>query len=183
MVKVYDGFTKEQLIAAAEKALKHSDADIKINEHREDGFFADRRWSVYAVLAAATGHDAWRISVNEPEPGKLAVQAVSWYGGGEAISGFVTPVSGGAGGYSTSTMTTTASGATEQRYYVSPPLYNLFFARMDYFLGLKDTWEPCAKRIDKSLYIAAAGIENGQDPLCYHARSSDPTKANYKPPK
>ena len=65
---------------------------------------------------------------------------------------------------------------SQERHFVSAPLYRLFYDRVDYFLGLRDTWEPCPKNIDKALYVSVEGLENGADPLCYMPDSTDPTK-------
>jgi hypothetical protein len=51
----------------------------------------------------------------------------------------------------------------------------VFTFAMDYFLGLRSDWTPCAK-VEKTKYNYTVGLENGNDPLCFHAKSQDPTK-------
>lgn len=154
MTRTYEGFTKEQLISAAEKALLHSDKDYQIS-HRADGFSASRRWSSFLVITALEGFDSWNVQVS----GKN-VKIVAWYAGG---SYFAAP----------GTHATPSKSIEE--YYLSPPLYNLFFERMEYFLALRSDWAPCTK-LNKTQYYFDAGLESGNDPLCSHVRAQDPTK-------
>jgi len=172
MTRTYKGFSQEQLIEAAEKALLQSDKDYRITSHRKDGFFATRRWSTYLVLTFVEGHDSWRIQANGNK-----ITATAWSSGQGAFvpmfgmspqTGQINTVTGN---------TTSGPGSDSAEYYLSPPLYDLFFERMDYILGLRSDWAPCAK-IDKTKYHYTHGLENGNDPLCYHARSQDPTKGS-----
>jgi hypothetical protein len=156
MTRAYKGFSQEQLIAAAEKALLHSEKDYKII-HRKNSLSATRQWILFLVLAGLIGNDAWDVKVNGN-----TVKAVAWYAGG-AGGTFPVPVP--------------AKSADDP--YLSPPLYDLFFDRMEYFLGLRSDWAPCAK-IDKTKFLFAAGMENGNDPLCSHVKSQDPTKGGGK---
>jgi hypothetical protein len=166
MSRTYQGITREQAIAIAEQVLWYSEDDIKITEHHTDGFFATRKWMLYAVFAVLNGIDMWRIDVVEKEPNIVEVNVVSWL---ESASVGYSP-------YRLPTAIELHSGRPD-RYYASPHLYNLFFARFDYFAGLRNTWEPCPSNLNKSTYIFMDGLENGDDPLCYMPDSHDPTKS------
>lgn len=155
MVRTYKNFTQEQLIAAADKALLHSEKDYRIT-HRKDGFSATRQWSLFLVTNAMYNNDAWDVKVDGSK-----IRATAWYAGGNMMIGNTFP----------------AKSIDDP--YLSPPLYDLFFDRMDYFLGLRSDWAPCAK-VDKTKFLFTAGMENGNDPLCSHVKSQDPTKGGDK---
>jgi uncharacterized protein YneR len=169
MSRTYEGITKEQAIAIAEQALWYSDDDIKVDEHRSDGFFATRNWSFFSVAHVFHGTDRWRITVDEDAetPNRVTVQAVSWLG--SAASGI------GSGSQIVLSDPKIPVGSIDQHYF-SPHLYTLFFDRFDFFAGLRDTWEPCGKDLDKSTYVSTTGLKNGQDPLCLIPDKYDPTK-------
>ena len=130
---------------------------------------------IYLLIAVHQGVDGWRFSVTEDEPGTVEANVVSWP---VSIGGFsAVPVYPGV----PMIVPSPPSGPMdEERFYVSPPLYKLFYDRMDYFLNLRDTWEPCPKKIDKSEYIFAGGLEYGDDPLCLLSDATDPTKKTLK---
>ena len=169
MTRVYRGFTKERVVEAAIEALRHSDDDIKLTAHFENGFLADRRWSIYAILAAACGVDSWRFGVEEGEDGAVVANVVAW------LSSFSAPIFT-AVGTTPVVLPGQESPHCQERYFVSSPLYHLFYDRVDYFLGLREDWAPCPNDLDRSLFIPAEGLGSGADPLCYMPDSTDPTK-------
>jgi hypothetical protein len=175
MYRTYHGATKEQVLTMAEKTLTYSDDDIVVTDHREDGFYADRPWSIYAIVKSQQAVDTWRITAHEPQPGVVQIHVVAWMSNSEGMVGMIVPIPASFGGYASATMQTGSSPGA-QRYYVSPPLYKLFYDRLDYFMGLTNNWAPCVKNIDKTSYIYAVGLENGLDPLCFMPDARDPTK-------
>jgi hypothetical protein len=156
MTRTYQDFTQEQLTDAAEKALMHSDKEYQVSRIK-GGLTAARHWTLFLVTNQVEGNDNWDITV-----GRGAVKAVAWYAGGSV----------GLPGSATSIPANSADDP-----YLSPPLYNLFFDRMEYFLGLRSDWAPCVQ-VDVSKFHRAEGLKNGgNDPLCFMAKAQDPTKA------
>lgn len=129
MTRTYKNVNPEQLIAAAEKALLHSDRDYRIISHDQSGFFAQRRWSVYAVLAAVEGYDSWRV-ITEGGAGESKITIVSWYAGGESITPMLNMSASGGGINSVSGHSSSTQSQNSDQFYLSPPLYNLFFERL-----------------------------------------------------
>jgi hypothetical protein len=172
MTKTYTGFTKEQIIKAAQKALNYSDDDIKFMQHREDGFIADRDYLLYLVITYVNIVDRWDISVKESIDNQTIVNVVSWKSKGDTY--YASPIS--------FSVETTLSGSTPSKdiYYVSAPLCKLFYDILDFFLGLRDTWEPCNNKNDQNNYIKSEGLGSDQDPLCFLADDHDPTKKTIK---
>jgi len=160
MSRQFPGKSKEQLIAACEQALTASDSKYEVVRHMENGFYAKRNWFIYVVFAANSGESHWKITVEEKD-GVNTVFARSWNGGGVSISPI--PISN--------------SGASENDYYVSPPLYKLFFDRVEYFLGLRHDWASCdsaESSITEHERRNNKGI--GLHALCTIVRERDPTK-------
>jgi hypothetical protein len=181
MTKVYEGMTKEQAWAIAEQVLWYSDNDIKVTTYFDDGFLADQPWTVYAVFAFINAKDRWWITTSEEEPGKIRVMVMTWLLEHNAVTPGLIPAAPMVNKSNFSTPRIREDGfPSSEDYYVSPHLYRLFFDRFDYFAGLRDTWEPCAKNIDKTTFIYKVGLESGQSPLCYSPDSHDPTKSRPK---
>lgn len=129
--KTYKNYSKEQLIEAAEKVLSLADKSDFQFSHMDKGFVATRNWSVYMVIAAAQGIDTWKFEVEEINGVSSARVNTSTMAG--AMSGYST---GGQSGVVTSPgmMGNTVEGTAH---------YNMFWNRMDYFLGLTKTWADC----------------------------------------
>lgn len=156
MKKVYLNTDKEKIILACEKALKASDNKYEITQHNADGFYAKRRWLLYMILAAAAGENHWKITAREKSEG-IEVEAKSWQGDGLAAGPFPVPV----------------TGKSENEYYISPTLYNLFWGRVDYFLGISSIWPKCSEA-EKNMHLFELG--NELEALCNVVRSTDPTQ-------
>jgi len=161
MTRTYKGFTSEQLIAAAENTLKHSDKDYSITSRRKDGFFASRSWAFFFFPFTGFQKDVWHI---QAEGNKITAKA--WNGGTQILTPCCIFTPG---------MNPSLSGDI---YFLSPPLYDLFFDRLDYFLGRRSDWAPCAK-VDKTKYQSIGRVfKDGNDPLCFKVKSQDPTEGN-----
>ncbi len=163
MTREYSGVDKERLLTACEQALKASDSKYDVTQHMPNGFYAERRWLIYMVIAAATGKNHWKILVEENDGTTKAVVR-SWIGDGMGANPFPVPF----------------PGKTENEYYTSPSLYTLFFDRVDYFLGLREDWETC-EAAEKKMHPLEAGIGAGLESLCSVARENDPTKPKVQP--
>lgn len=129
--RYYEGKTKDEVLNAAEKLFTLSDGDDYKFQHTDDALYASRQWTVYLVLAAASGTDNWVVTAKETDKGvkttvRVATQESAFAPmpttGGDASVGTI-PVAG-----------TPVQGTT---------LYELFWARMDYLLGLRPDWMTC----------------------------------------
>lgn len=129
--RTYKTNTKDQVIEAAEKVFRLADGDDFNIVHAEDGLMATRPWSVYLVLAAATGIDYWKVVV---APGEGFVKAsVQVNTSMQTVSPM--PTVGGDISVSTSPM----SGSP----VMGTAIYDVFWARMDYLLGVSESWMTC----------------------------------------
>ena len=120
--RTYQNETRERIIGAAETVLKISDPQDFEFRHNINGFTGLRRYTVYAVLAAAQGREKWEF---QTEPvGPNAVRA--------SIS--VSEAGRATGGY---------SSTPYENEMASVPLYRLFWSRVDYVLGKRPDWIAC----------------------------------------
>lgn len=149
----YPDHKPEEVIQAAERVLTYIDEEDTEFAHRENGFLAERFWTWYAVLAAATGYWYWDFTVEPDGSGgteaRLAISSQS-----QTISGTAT---GGGGAQATST-------STPGRVYNHPASYELFWARVDYFLGEREEWPYCENWVEKKR--PESGPRGSVDPLC-----------------
>lgn len=123
---------KDDVIAAAEKVLRLADGnDFKL-AHNADGFTASRAWSIYMVLAATFGNDYWSVKVTERDGASMIETQVA--SSSQALAPMATTSPG------TWTTSTLPGGSSPVD---GPALYELFFARMDYMLGLRPDWPTC----------------------------------------
>jgi hypothetical protein len=121
MTRTYKGFTQERLLEAAEKALRHSDKDFSIISnypHRsgQKGLWATRRVFDFIGVGFHDESDVWFVELDGP---KVTVSA-RFLGSNSLILVFASPE---------------APWTENREPYLSPPLYGLFFDRMEYFLG------------------------------------------------
>jgi len=124
--------SKEQTLDAAQKVLLLSDGDDYQFQHSAAGFSAQRPWIVYLVLAAAVGTDFWAVRAS----GSADETRIELEVGASAQA--VTPMA------TTSQGTWTAGSLPANASLVQgPALYELFFARMEYLLGLRADWPSC----------------------------------------
>jgi hypothetical protein len=151
--RTYEGKSKEQVIAAAERVLKLADGDDFAFAHNERGFDAVREWSAFALIIFMTGRDYWTFHVAEQPEGIKASVQVSVFAEG------LTPTPTTAGGW----VATSSPVAGTGRPVDGPALYELFWTRMDHLLGLRERWMDC-KEADA---LRDAGTTWGNNsPLC-----------------
>ena len=60
----YQGTTPEDILVAAERVLRFSDADFTF-QHFDDGFRATRIWVVYLIISGNIGTDRWSVKVRQ----------------------------------------------------------------------------------------------------------------------
>jgi hypothetical protein len=126
--RTYQNETRERVISAAETVLKISDPNDFEFRHSINGFTGLRRYTVYAVVAAAQGREKWDFSTEPAEP--RAVRA----------------------SVSISEAGTATGGYSSQRFegaMASVPLYRLFWNRVDYMLGKRSDWVTCEQAAEE----------------------------------
>lgn len=129
--RVYDGVEKERVIKAAERLFRLSDGDDFKIAHYEEGLYATRNWSVYVVLAASFGTDYWKLAVIPEKKGVKASIQVNTQS--QAVSPMM--VSGGA--WTATSMPMSGSPV------MGTAIYDIFWSRMNYLLGLRQDWMTC----------------------------------------
>ncbi len=111
----------ERVIAAAETVLRHADPGDFTFDYRAGGFRAERKFLIYAVLAAADGVDRWTFGAARAGGG---TRASVWLRESAQVHGM--------GG------TRRASATLHQ-----VGTFRLFYARIDYLLGRRPDWVAC----------------------------------------
>jgi len=139
--RAYGGETQERVIAAAERVLRHADPGDVAFDYGLGGFTADRKFLVYAVLAAAEGEDRWTFRAAETRDGVRAsvglVERARVHGAGPA--------------------------RTVRAKSQVVGTYRLFYARLDYVLGRRADWVSC-QAAPQALGLDAGSPGTG--PLC-----------------
>lgn len=136
--RTYHDRSAEQVIRAAEQVIRATNsAQLKIADS-PDGFTAVRHYMIYAVLAAEIGDDTWQFKAIPAADGAVVAQVYLARASSSSSATFVPTIGGdmaiGA------TMVPGGSGTPVS----SPALYDLFWGRVDYLLGLKADWPSCA---------------------------------------
>lgn len=157
----FPGVTKDQAIVAAERVLKLADGDDVSVVHNEDGFVATRPWSVYLVLTAVFGLDTWGISVQSAETGSVVKLGVA------SQAQALMPVPTARGDASVGTMPGMGGFAVN-----GTAIYDLFWARMAYLLGQRDTWMSCA---EADARVKAGTVWGTNEALCNSFNVKDET--------
>lgn len=142
--------TPEQIFTATEKLFRLNDGDDYTITHKKDEMTAIRNWETFYVFAAAAGSDTWTVKTEPAESGKVRVTADANTVGGANSGGMKTlPPTG-------------------------PAVYELFFRRLDYLLGLRKDWTTCDQI--KAEYVAGKTWGNTRA-LCLrqNMKNTDPT--------
>lgn len=129
--RTYADKAPDDIFRAAEKLFRLADGDDFTFHHTEDSMTAVRPWLVYLVLAASMGTDTWVIRAQE-DLGATKVSALV-----STSMGSVLPIPTTGGDF-------TAGGVPGGGNLVAgTAIYDVFWARMDYLLGLRDDWMTC----------------------------------------
>jgi len=126
------GTTQENVIKATEKIFRLADGDDFKVAHHENGLTATRPWIVYMVFTGATGTDYWSLNVKDNNGKTKASIAVST--DGNAVAPIATTSPGVYSAGSAAIAGTPVNGTA---------LYDLFWSRMDWMLGLRKDWMGC----------------------------------------
>lgn len=162
-VRVYPDKSPADLIAAAEELLRLADGDDMRFAHDETGFNANRWWMVYVVLAFVSGTDFWRFTAVPTEDGggtKATVNVST-----QMQNTTPTPTTGGAWSAGT--------GPAMSAPYGGTAVYEIFWARMDYLLGLRPDWMSC---VESNQRLKSGAVRGANDPLCnsFNLRDESP---------
>ncbi|MCL6272322.1 hypothetical protein M3P05_20610 [Sansalvadorimonas sp. 2012CJ34-2] len=129
-VRTYEGIEKNKIIDAAREVIRLSDPDEIKFENTLDGFNAERIQLSYMVVA--TNQDYFKYQFVTREQGNKVQARID-------IEENIMKAN-----VLTLGMPTFDIGKPETSY-----VYNLFYSRMDYLLGLKDNWYTCKDAISK----------------------------------
>lgn len=131
--RVYKNFTKEEIFAASEKLFRLWDGDDFSFSYTPNQLAAVRKWMFFALIAYAEGSDHWQVSVTDSSDQNQALEVrVSL----REISSSSSLVVGGP--------TVFMGPAFGQENFVNTPyIYRLFWSRLDYLLGVSDSWYSC----------------------------------------
>ncbi|MGE4505622.1 MAG: hypothetical protein AB7D51_09765 [Desulfovibrionaceae bacterium] len=156
--RTYSQKTPDEVLVAVDNILRLADGDYEIF-HSEKGLIAKRRWSFYAVLFAAFGQDTWYISTEYTDSNStnIEIRVVSQSQG-------VAPMATTNGGWTATTLPSLEDSV------LSEPLYQLFYSRLDYLLGVSDIWYDC--KIAKDVFDVT--MKNHVEPLCFCADDENP---------
>lgn len=154
MSRTYDNVTPEEVLVAADRVFRLADDDYNIS-HAPGGLQAQRNWMIYLILSVATGTDNWTVTVESLPDNKVKVIAMH---SPTANSIFAGPAGGGV---------TSVTIPGMQNLTTRPAIYELFFSRLNYFLGKTKTWVTC-KEASKIF------TDGNLDPFCTVANDRTP---------
>jgi hypothetical protein len=166
--RAYTGKTPEQILVAVDELFALADDDYEVS-HTQNGCMAYRNWN--AMIQ--TGRDYWYVSVTEQNgASKITIREVS-----DKTAHAFLPTGGGGMQMVTEPSMINPDIIEIKEMKERGRLYNLFFARLDYLLGLGSEWISCPVAIKR------ARKENGKqedlNPLCWVASDNQPTKTTH----
>ena len=139
----------DEILNAAQKVLQLADGDDFNFSHSEDGMAASRNWMIYLVFSAAFGNDVWQVKTTKQPDGKTKVFVSASTNPG----GTVAPLGNGV-----ATLPGTAGNAVQ-----GTALYDLFYSRLEYLMGLNKEWITCR---DSDQRIKAKKVWGLNEALC-----------------
>ncbi|MBQ9537598.1 MAG: hypothetical protein IJU79_07440 [Desulfovibrionaceae bacterium] len=137
----YQNKKSEEILIAASRIFALADDDYSVS-HSPSMISATRRWSMYLVLSAAFGTDNWQVTAI-PDGNNVRVTAQHSSQGSAVTPMFMSNTAGA------SYVVPNQTPALMPNMSTNESLYELFFARLDYLLGLRTDWLTCkdAKKI------------------------------------
>ncbi|MBE8158417.1 MAG: hypothetical protein HAW59_03390 [Betaproteobacteria bacterium] len=136
-IRSYEGIEKRDIMEAAREVIRLSDPDEIRFESKPDGFAAVRRQISYYVVESGVDIFLFEFTARETNAGVEARIDIQ-----ESIE---------RAGFATLGLPITKVGRPENSY-----IYDLFYSRMEYLLGLKDRWHTCKDAVGK---ISTSGRE------------------------
>jgi hypothetical protein len=150
--RTYRDVAKDDILRAGEHLFRLADGTDFTIVHQQDALIASRQWMVYLVIAVGFGTDHWVVRAQEARDGAIQV-TVSASTQSQMAGPSQPTLSGG----------TPSMGPTFGSPVTNPALYRLFWARMDYLLGVSDKWLTCD---DASSVYQVSRASNGMELLC-----------------
>ena len=138
----YKDISKDDILNATEKLFRLADGDDFKIVQLPNGLYASRKWCVYMIFAAAMGTDYWKVTVTPKGSDQEVTLLVTTQGSA------VTPM------MTTGSEWTATSMPMGGKPVQGTALYDVFWARLDYLLGLKKDWMDCKiadKRVSKGI--------------------------------
>ena len=140
--RIYKNEDRERMLRAAEAVVRASGPGQYEFEFGLNGFSARHSYFIYGVVASAYGREKWDFNI---EPGTAGLRATATLSDAGDVHG----------GLSISRYEKIAVGA---------PVYQLFWARVDYVLGRRPDWITCERaQIEKSAYGSLYGLCRSAD--------------------
>lgn len=163
VTRYYPDKTAQEVLLAADRVFRLADDDYTIS-HSPTGLQAQRNWMLFLLISASRGTDTWTVTT-EPIP-EGGVKVIAMHSDSSAATSvLMTPTT--TGGASVSALTTPAI----QNMTTKPAVYELFFARLEHFLGKRKDWPTCKEA--KKLFT-----DGLLDPLCLMANDRTPDGAS-----
>lgn len=113
--------TPNEILNASDKILRLADGNDFTIHHTDSTLSATRQWMIYMVLGGATGSDDWLIQTTQNKDGSTKINV------------------------EVNTQANNLLGGASLGSYIvrGTALYDLFFTRLEYFLGLNNEWITC----------------------------------------
>ena len=146
----YPGKSAKQVLDAAEQLWRLSGGKRFTIEHGDSGLTATRHWQNYEPMVLITGVDDWTLDVTEAggaTHAKVSIRTSQRHTTASLL------------GMTPATHTGPRVGGEVQ----GTSIYDLFWARMDYLLGVRSDWMSCAAS-DGQVSTGATWGQN--DALC-----------------
>jgi hypothetical protein len=158
------GIAPEDVLRAAEEVFRLADGDDFTFHHTQDSLSATRNWLLYLIIGATTGTDHWAVKA-QPGPDGTTRATVQL----GTVSQDILPMAVSPALWIPGVMPASAN----------PPLgravYDLFWDRVDYQLGLRETWVDC-KQADARLAANRALGDNSSLCNSFNIADKPPTK-------
>jgi hypothetical protein len=141
--RLYKDVTPEEVLIAVDRLFRLADGDDFKIFHTENAIIANRRWSVYLIIAAGFGNDSWIVAAEENSNEKIVKVVVRVSTNSSPVIPMMTTAPNTWTVATLPGVESTSSGKA---------LYFIFFQRLDYLLGKTNKWLDCgeAKEIIKS---------------------------------
>lgn len=147
--RAYKNISADKVLDAAKELFDLADGDDFKYQYTNVSLTAKRSWLVYLVLGASSGVDVWNVNVQEQGPNSVvSVSATTMIGG---LAGFTEVISNGTA------------------------LYDLFWTRLEYLLGLRKEWMTCEM---SSKRIKAGDVWGNDELLCNSFNMKDSLPKN-----
>lgn len=158
--RVYAGLTPRQVLDAAERVLRLADESDFTFAYGDNSLTAMRKWMLYLVLGASIGSDHWQITAEQigPDTRLRAIVATTQQ---DIMPLSITPA-----------VWVPMTMPADSRLVQGTAIYDAFFARVDYMVGLRPTWMSC-KEADAR--VSAGQVHGTNEALCNSFNMADAT--------